>query len=146
MNPVDWANNYRNSLLKQLGDLVAADLQVLPPEVILSQLPEDSRKALQDSFIRRASEEGKLTTNEEYSDLWEECVKLAKKASVLTASYEKAKKAYTDSQNKLEKVSSQYSEYRQKVDEELSGLINNASIMNTIKVADLEEVYVRLGS
>lgn len=146
MNPVDWANNYRNSLLKQLGDLVAADLQVLPQEVILSQLPENSRKALQDSFIRRASEEGKLTTNEEYNTLLEEYKKLDEYKDAALASLEKAKKAYTDSQSKLKRVNSQYSEYRQKVDEELSDLINSASIVGTIKVTDLKEVYKRLGS
>jgi len=146
MNPVDWANNYRNSLLKQLGDLVAADLQVLPQEVILSQLPEDSRKALQRSFIRRASEEGKLITNEEYSSLLDKYNELAESRSAVLASLEKAKKAYTDSQSELNKVSSQYSEYRQKVDEELSGLINNASIVGTIRVTNLKEAHKRLGS
>lgn len=146
MNPEDWATNYRNSLLKQLGDLVAADLQVLPQEVILSQLPENSRKALQDDFIRRASEAGQLTTNEEFNEQLDKYETLYKQASVINASLEKAKKAYTDSQNKVKRLNSQYSEYRQKVDEELSALINNASIVGTIKVSDLKEVYKRLGS
>lgn len=146
MNPEDWAANYRNSLLKQLGDLVAADLQVLPQEVILSQLPENSRKALQDDFIRRASEAGQLTTNEEFNEQLDKYETLYKQASAINASLEKAKKAYTDSQNKVKRLNSQYSEYRQKVDEELSALINNASIVGTIKVSDLKEVYKRLGS
>lgn len=146
MNPEDWATNYRNSLLKQLGDLVAADLQVLPQEVILSQLPENSRKALQDDFIRRASEAGQLTTNEEFNEQLDKYETLYKQASAINASLEKAKKAYTDSQNKAKRLSSQYSEYRQKVDEELSALINNASIVGTVKVSDLKEVYKRLGS
>jgi hypothetical protein len=146
MNPEDWATNYRNSLLKQLGDLVAADLQVLPQEVILSQLPENSRKALQDDFIRRASEAGQLTTNEEFNEQLDKYDTLYKQASAINASLEKAKKAYTDSQNKVKRLNSQYSEYRQKVDEELSALINNASIVGTIKVSDLKEVYKRLGS
>jgi hypothetical protein len=146
MNPEDWATNYRNSLLKQLGDLVAADLQVLPQEVILSQLPENSRKALQDDFIRRASEAGQLTTNEEFNEQLDKYDTLYKQASAINASLEKAKKAYTDSQNKVKRLSSQYSEYRQEVDEELSALINNASIVGTIKVSDLKEVYKRLGS
>lgn len=146
MNPEDWAANYRNSLLKQLGDLVAADLQVLPQEVILSQLPENSRKALQDDFIRRASEAGQLTTNEEFNEQLDKYEKLYKQASAINASLEKAKKAYTDSQNKVNRLNSQYSEYRQKVDEELSALINNASIVGTVKVSDLKEAYKRLGS
>lgn len=146
MNPEDWAANYRNSLLKQLGDLVAADLQVLPQEVILSQLPENSKKALQDDFIRRASEAGQLTTNEEFNEQLDKYETLYKQASAINASLEKAKKAYTDSQNKVKRLNSQYSEYRQKVDEELSALINNASIVGTIKVSDLKEVYKRLGS
>lgn len=146
MNPEDWAANYRNSLLKQLGDLVAADLQVLPQEVILSQLPENSRKALQDDFIRRASEAGQLTTNEEFNEQLDKYETLYKQASAINASLEKAKKAYTDSQNKVKRLNSQYSEYRHKVDEELSALINNASIVGTIKVSDLKEVYKRLGS
>lgn len=146
MNPEDWATNYRNGLLKQLGDLVVADLQVLPQEVILSQLPEDSINALKDEIIRRASDAGDLTTNEEYNALVAKYDKLYEQAVAINTSLEKAKKAYTDSQSRLEKVNSQYSEYRQKVDEEISTLINNASIVGTIRVSDLKEVYKRLGS
>lgn len=145
MNPMDWATNYRNSLLKQLGDLVAADLQVLPQEVILSQLPEDTRRALQRSFIRRASEEGELATSEQYNDLVRKYKALVERFNALSDSCEDAKKAYAYSQSELIKVNSQYSEYRQKVDQEISNLINNASIMGNIKATDLREAYARLG-
>lgn len=54
-------------------------------------------------------------------------------SNAVLASLENAKKAYTYSQSKLIEVDSQYSEYRQEVDEEFSSPINSASSMETIR-------------
>lgn len=96
--PEDWSLNYRNSLLKQLADLVTADLQVLPPEVILSQLPKDSQQALILPFINRAIEKRAIVPADEYNDLLNKFSELKNRYLKCKASLEQMKSRPSDPQ------------------------------------------------
>jgi hypothetical protein len=69
MNLKDWSENYRNGCLKQLADLVTANLQVFPPEEILSLLPEETQSYLAKHLSIMAFTKEDVVPKEKYIEL-----------------------------------------------------------------------------
>lgn len=68
-NLEDWAANYKSSLLKQLSDLVVADMQALPPEEIVEAIPNPILLEYVSRFLDISHKNGEIYYKNEVDSL-----------------------------------------------------------------------------
>lgn len=109
--PDDWAVNYESKLVADLRTAVSVVSKVIPPDELLSLLPDDLVKTIGNARCNSLLHSGVMVLGERHSELSEKLRKCESANQTLSTSLEKERSEHSKTKGKLDKLRNQVKDF-----------------------------------